>query len=61
MYILHQILYYYVVLSLVVHCIQLYSYCTFSEDSICPGGPRHKPFGFLEDLHGHNYVFVVLS
>ena len=22
---------------------------------------RHKPFGFLEDLHGHNYVFVVLS
>ena len=20
-----------------------------------------EPFGFLEDLHGHNYVFVVLS
>ena len=20
-------------------------YCTFSEDSTCPGGPRHKPFG----------------
>ena len=35
----------------------VYSYCTFSEDSICPGGPRHKPYGFLEDLHGHNYVF----
>ena len=32
----------------------VYSYCTFSEDSICPGGPRHKPFAFLEDLHGHN-------
>ena len=60
MYILHQILnYYYLLLSLVVHCILMY--CTFSEDSICPGGPRHKPFGFLEDLHGHNYVFVVLS
>ena len=27
-------------------------YCVYS----CLGGPRHKPFGFQEDLHGHNYV-----
>ena len=27
----------------------------------CLGGPRHKPFGFQEDLHGHNYVLIVLS
>ena len=27
----------------------------------CLGGPRHKPFGFQEDLHDHNYVLIVLS
>ena len=27
----------------------------------CLGCPRHKPFGFQEDLHGHNYVLIVLS
>ena len=31
------------------------------NDYSCPGGPRHKPFGFQEDLHGHDYVFIVLS
>ena len=46
------------VLLLVVHVVV---YCTFSEDSTCPGGPHHKLFGFREDIHGHNYVFVVLS
>ena len=35
MYILHQ--------STVLLLLVLY--CTFSEDSTCPGGPRHKPFG----------------
>ena len=32
-----------------------------TNDYSCPGGPRHKPFGFQEDLHGHNYVCIVLS
>ena len=45
----HQILYY----SLI--------YCILVNDYACPGCPRYKPFGFEEDLHGHNYVFIVLS
>ena len=35
-----------------ISCTYYIKYCI--EDSICPGG-------LLEDLHGHNCVFVVLS
>ena len=50
MYILHQIL-----------CYSLVYTEFLVNDYSCPGGPRHKPFGLQEDLHGHNYVFIVLS